>query len=58
MILRSTYIKIWAALLGLLILTCGAAYIDLSPFNVAIAMVIALAVLSALLCRLRHKQRD
>ena len=36
-----TYIKVWAALLGLLALTVGAAYIPLGPFNTITAFSIA-----------------
>jgi cytochrome c oxidase subunit 4 len=36
-----TYVKVWAALLALLLVTVGAAFINLGPFNLALAMFIA-----------------
>ena len=35
------YFKIWAALLALLLVTIGAAYVNLGPLNVAVALAIA-----------------
>lgn len=37
------YVKTWAALLALLLLTVGAAYLNLGRFNLAIALAIAIA---------------
>lgn len=37
------YTQVTAALLGLLLLTVGAAYIDLGPLNTVVAMAISLA---------------
>lgn len=37
------YMQITAALLGLLLLTVGAAYIDLGPLNTVVAMSVSLA---------------
>ena len=36
-----TYLKVWAALLGLLLITIGAAFVNLGAFNLAFAMFIA-----------------
>jgi|RhiMetdeSRZDD1v2_1073273.scaffolds.fasta_scaffold77597_5 cytochrome c oxidase subunit 4 len=55
-----TYIKVWAALLGLLALTVGAAYVPLGPFNTITAMSIAVtkAVIIALyFMHLRYSPR-
>jgi cytochrome c oxidase subunit IV len=35
------YYTIWIALLGLTVITAGVAFIDLGPFNVVLALVIA-----------------
>lgn len=38
-----TYLKVWAALMVLLILTIGLAQLNLGPFNLAVALLIAFA---------------
>ena len=35
------YYTIWIALLGLTVITAGVAFVDLGPFNVVLALVIA-----------------
>jgi len=36
-----TYFKVWGALLVLLLITIGAAFLDLGPFNLPFALLIA-----------------
>lgn len=51
------YMQITAALLGLLLLTVGAAYIDLGPLNTVVAMLISLtkgALILLFFMHLRH----
>lgn len=51
------YVQITAALLGLLLLTVGVAYIDLGPFNTVVAMLISLvkgALILLVFMHLRH----
>jgi cytochrome c oxidase subunit IV len=38
-----TYLKVWAALLGLLVLTIGVAFLQLGRLNLPIAMLISVA---------------
>jgi cytochrome c oxidase subunit 4 len=60
MIGLKTYYAVFAALLVLTAVTTGAAFVDLGPFNVAVAMGIAVvkAVLVALFfMHLRHSSR-
>ena len=55
-----TYIKVWTALLALLALTVGAAYIHLGPFNTitAISIAVTKAVIIALyFMHLRYSPR-
>jgi cytochrome c oxidase subunit 4 len=37
-----TYASVFAALVALLVLTVGASYVDFGPFNIVVAMVIAI----------------
>ena len=48
--LKKTYYSVFGALLALTLLTTGIAYVDLGPFNVAVALTIA--VIKALLVML------
>ena len=49
-----TYLTVFLALLGLLILTTGVAYIDLGPFNTVVALVIAVIKMSLVMAIFMH----
>jgi len=49
-----TYFKIWLALLVLLVVTVGIARLNLSPFNTAIALLIAFAKMALILLFFMH----
>ncbi len=38
---KKTYVVVWAILLGLFLITLGAAYLDLGPWNTIVALTIA-----------------
>jgi cytochrome c oxidase subunit 4 len=48
------YASVLGALLALLLLTVGAAYVNLGPFNVAVAMLISLMKASLILLFFMH----
>ena len=49
-----TYVLIWAILMLLLLATLGCAMLDLSPFNIALALTIALAKMLLILLYFMH----
>jgi cytochrome c oxidase subunit IV len=38
---KHTYYRVWAVLIGLLLITLGVSYIDLGPLNIVISLMIA-----------------
>jgi len=50
----SFYLKITAALMALLALTVGAAFVELGPFNIVVAMLISIAKASLILLFFMH----
>ncbi len=52
-----TYLKVAGALFGLLVLTVGAAYVNLGPFNTVIAMLISLAKATLIVLFFMHVSR-
>jgi len=51
---RKTYVKIWVALLALLVLTWGLSRLNLKPFNTAIALAIAFVKMALILMFFMH----
>ncbi len=49
-----TYLKVWAALLVLLAMTIGAAFLDLGRFNLPVAMLIAVTKAALILLVFMH----
>jgi cytochrome c oxidase subunit 4 len=57
---KKTYMTIWGALLGLLLLTWGLAGINLGPFNVVAALMIAVTKMLLIILffmHVRHSSR-
>ena len=52
-----SYALVTAALFGLLVVTVGAAYVNLGPFNTAFAMLISLAKASLIILLFMHVRR-
>ncbi len=51
---KRTYLRIWAALLVLLLATWGLSRLDLKPFNAAIALTISVAKFSLIILYFMH----
>jgi cytochrome c oxidase subunit IV len=51
---RKTYVIVWAVLLAFTFVTWGVAYIDLGPFNIVVALVIALTKASLVVLVFMH----
>jgi cytochrome c oxidase subunit 4 len=51
---RGNYIGIWAALMFLLLLTWGMAQLNLGPFNIVIALLIAFAKMMLVILYFMH----
>jgi cytochrome c oxidase subunit 4 len=49
-----TYLFVFASLIGLTLLTTGAAFIDLGPFNTVVALAIAFAKMSLVVLFFMH----
>lgn len=54
----SFYISIGIALIALLALTIGAAYVDLGPYNIVVAMAIAIAKAVLVILFFMHVRRS
>jgi cytochrome c oxidase subunit 4 len=52
-----SYAQVAAALFGLLVLTVGAAYVNLGPFNTVVAMLISLSKAALIVLFFMHVRR-
>jgi cytochrome c oxidase subunit 4 len=53
-----TYVQITGALFALLVITVGAAYVNLGPFNTTVAMLISLTKASLIVLFFMHVRRS